>query len=404
MKKRIIALMIALAFMLSSMPTVSFAAEAGDHIQLNVTSSATNLKPGDEFDVVVSVNGNSNLIGSLSLTVTYDKDVIEHVAKPDNTYETALFTGNVMSAFGADVAGEFTVGIAATEGVEFDGDIVKFRFKVKDAVSKFGNYGFTVTEKDYDIVVNDETYTYTLKDENIACSTLTIVNPCAGITLDRDTLTIARGETATLTATVEPSDTTDTIAWSSENDGIATVDNGVVTAVGQGETTITATCGNQTASCKVIVNKARLTGTVTITGNAVYGETLTAAYERNAENVEYVWYREGKGDYPVGTKNAYTITEDDIDKVLTVWVSDTENFNGTSKATTAKVEKATQEAPAAFEIKYEDNKIKVIDPDSNAQYKLASSARLPSSMRSIILNTPCMRIIPRPLPTRRATS
>lgn len=366
MKKRITALMIALAFMLSSMQTVSFAAEAGEHIQLNVTSSATKLKAGEEFDVVIRVSGNNNLIGALSIAVNYDKDVIEHVAKPDNTYETALFTGNVLSVFNADVAGEFTAGITALDGVTLDGDIVKFRFKVKDTVSKFGNYEFTVTEKDYDIFANNETYTYTLKDENIACSTLTIVNPCTGITLDKDTLTIARGETATLTATVEPADTTDKVVWSSADKTIATVKDGVVTAVGQGETTITATCGNQTASCKVIVNKAFLTGKVTIKGNAVYGETLTAAYEGNADNVEYTWYRDDK---VISAKNTYTITKDDIDKVLTVWVG-SDNFAGNVSAKTGKVERATQEAPAAFKIKYEDNKIKVINPDTNAQYKL----------------------------------
>lgn len=370
MKKRIIALMIALAFMLSSMQTVSFAAEAGEHIRLNVTSSATKLKAGDEFDVAIRVSGNNNLIGALSIAVNYDKDVIEHVAKPDNTYETALFTGNVLSVFNADVAGEFTAGITALDGVTLDGDIVKFRFKVKDTVSKFGNYEFTVTEKDYDIFANNETYTYTLKDENIACSTLTIVNPCTGITLDKDTLTIARGETATLTATVEPTDTTDTIVWSSENDSIATVEDGVVTAVGQGETTITATCGNQTASCKVIVNKAFLTGEVIITGNAVYGVMLTAAYIKgNAQKVEYVWYREGE-EKPVSAENTYTITEDDIGKTLTVWVSDTENFMGSVKATTAKVEKATQDAPNVPVIVAEENKIKVTNAATGAQYKL----------------------------------
>lgn len=370
MKKRIIALMIALAFMLSSMQTVSFAAEAGEHIRLNVTSSATKLKAGDEFDVAIRVSGNNNLIGALSIAVNYDKDVIEHVAKPDNTYETALFTGNVLSVFNADVAGEFTAGITALDGVTLDGDIVKFRFKVKDTVSKFGNYEFTVTEKDYDIFANNETYTYTLKDENIACSTLTIVNPCTGIKLDRDTLTIARGETATLTATVEPADTTDTIVWSSENDSIATVEDGVVTAVGQGETTITATCGNQTASCKVIVNKAFLTGEVIITGNAVYGVMLTAAYIKgNAQKVEYVWYREGE-EKPVSAENTYTITEDDIGKTLTVWVSDTENFMGSVKATTAKVEKATQDAPNVPVIVAEENKIKVTNAATGAQYKL----------------------------------
>lgn len=380
MKKRIIALMIALAFMLSSMPTVSFAAEAGEHIQLNVTSSATNLKPGDEFDVVVSVNGNSNLIGSLSLMVTYDKDVIEHVAKPDNTYETALFTGNAISTFNADIAGEFTAGIAATDGVTLDGDIVKFRFKVKDTVSKFGNYEFTVTEKDYEIFVNENTHVYTLKDENIARSTLTIVNPCTGITLDKDTLTIARGETATLTATVEPADTTDKVVWSSADKTIATVENGVVNAVGLGETTITATCGNQTASSKVIVNKAFLTGTVTIKGNAVYGVTLTAAYEEgNAQKVEYVWYREG-GTEPVGTTNKYTITEDDIGKVLTVWVSDTENFMGSVKATTAKVEKATKDAPTAPVIEAKENVINVKDPLTDIlEYRLGSDGEFGST-------------------------
>lgn len=379
MKKRIIALMIALAFMLSSMPTVSFAAEAGEHIQLNVTSSATNLKPGDEFDVVVSVNGNSNLIGSLSLTVTYDKDVIEHVAKPDNTYETALFTGNVMSVFNTDVAGEFAAGITAIEGVKFDGDIVKFRFKVKDAVSKFGNYGFTVTEKDYDILVNDETYTYTLKDENIACSTLTIVNPCTGIKLDRDTLTIARGEKATLTATVEPTDTTDKVVWSSADKTIATVENGVVTAFGLGETTITAACGDKTASCKVTVTKATIAGTADIYTKEgfFYGATLGASpliTNDGWETAKFTikWYRDGEAD-SIATGDKYTLGEKDIDKQLYVIIT-ADKYNGELKSKlTDVIEKATQKAPGKPTIVAEENKIKVTNVDSGAEYLLVGA-------------------------------
>lgn len=379
MKKRIIALMIALAFMLSSMPTVSFAAEAGEHIQLNVTSSATNLKPGDEFDVVVSVNGNSNLIGSLSLMVTYDKDVIEHVAKPDNTYETALFTGDVLSAFNADVAGEFTASIIATDGVTLDGNIVKFRFKVKDAVSKFGKYEFTVTEKDYDIFVNGKTYTYTLKDENIACSTLTIVNPCTGIKLDRDTLTIARGETATLTATVEPTDTTDKVVWSSKDDNIATVENGVVTAVGHGETTITATCGNQTATCKVIVNKAAITGTVNVPDKAVYQDIITASYIGNAmtEGFTVTWYRDGSIIY---TGHNYPVKEEDIGhKIYAVVTSD--NFTGEIKSSEIAIGKknwgTTPDAPV---IEVNGNVVSVKDPLTGVlEYRLGSEGKFGST-------------------------
>ena len=116
-----------------------------------------------------------------------------------------------------------------------------------------------------------------------------------------------------------------------------------------------------------------MTGKVTITGDAVYGETLTAAYdEGTAQKVEYVWYREG-GTEPVGTTNKYTITEDDIGKTLTVWVSDTDNFNGMKKATTAKVEKATQEAPAAPVIEAKENVITVKNVDHDAEYLLVGA-------------------------------
>ena len=379
MKKRIIALMIALAFMLSSMQTVSFAAEAGEHIRLNVTSSATKLKAGDEFDVVIRVSGNNNLIGALSIAVNYDKDVIEHVAKPDNTYETALFTGNVLSVFNADVAGEFTAGITALDGVTLDGDIVKFRFKVKDTVSKFGNYEFTVTEKDYDIFANNETYTYTLKDENIACSTLTIVNPCTGITLDKDTLTIARGETATLTATVEPADTTNTIVWSSENDSIATVENGVVTAFGLGETTITAACGDKTASCKVTVTKATIAGTADIYTKEgfFYGATLGASplitndgWETAITTIK--WYRDGEAD-SIATGDKYKIGEKDIGKQLYIIVT-ADKYTGELKSKlTDVIEKAPKNAPDKPIIEAKENVITVKNVDHDAEYLLVGA-------------------------------
>lgn len=385
MKKRIIALMIALAFMLSSMQTVSFAAEAGEHIRLNVTSSATKLKAGDEFDVAIRVSGNNNLIGALSIAVNYDKDVIEHVAKPDNTYETALFTGNVLSVFNADVAGEFTAGITALDGVTLDGDIVKFRFKVKDTVSKFGNYEFTVTEKDYDIFANNETYTYTLKDENIACSTLTIVNPCTGITLDKDMLTIARGETATLTATVEPADTTNTIVWSSENDNIATVENGVVTAVGLGETTITAACGDKTASCKVTVTKATIAGTANIYTKEgfFYGATLgasplitNAGWETAITTIK--WYRDGEAD-SIATGDKYKIGEKDIGKQLYIIVT-ADKYTGELKSKlTDVIEKATKDAPAKPTIEAKENVITVTNVNSNVEYRLGSEGEFGST-------------------------
>lgn len=110
--------------------------------------------------------------------------------------------------------------------------------------------------------------------------------PCTGITLDRSTLAFTSGDPVTLTATVEPADTTDAVVWSSYNPSVATVNNGVVTPVGEGSTTITATCGSQTATCSVSVSSlyftislvgtgATLTPTTNINPNAPYTGTLT---------------------------------------------------------------------------------------------------------------------------------
>ena len=367
-KKRVLALISSLVMLINMiLPSFTLAEE---NPTLIVDLSSNSLSVGEEFTASVKFGDLSksgidlNTVGSIQVELSYPSDYIEFVSCNE---DDMFWPSKAIVEINYKEAGKVKYGLIASKGITLSDDDVMFTVTLK-AKAVVANVNISaMCESLADVKP-------TSANVSEGSATLTIVNPCTGITLDKDTLTIARGETATLTATVEPADTTDKVVWSSENDSIATVENGVVTAVGQGETTITATCGNQTASCKVIVNKTFLTGKVTITGDAVYGVTLTAAYEEgNAQKVEYVWYREG-GTEPVGTTNKYTITEDDIGKVLTVWVSDTENFMGSVKATTAKVEKATKDAPAAFKIKYEDNKIKVINPDKNAQYKLNNGA------------------------------
>ena len=75
------------------------------------------------------------------------------------------------------------------------------------------------------------------------------------VTLSQTSLTLDEGESATLTATVLPADATDkTVTWISSNSSVATVSGGVVTAVGEGTATITASAGGKTAQCTVTVN------------------------------------------------------------------------------------------------------------------------------------------------------
>lgn len=86
--------------------------------------------------------------------------------------------------------------------------------------------------------------------------------PLTGISLDKTALELSKGQSSeALKVIYNPADTTDdkTVTWSSADEKIATVKNGVVTAKATGTTTITATVGTHKAECTVNVN-AKLTG------------------------------------------------------------------------------------------------------------------------------------------------
>ena len=79
---------------------------------------------------------------------------------------------------------------------------------------------------------------------------------------------VTAGETITLTAEVLPADATNkTVTWTSSDNTVATVKDGVVTGVKAGETTITASAGGKNATVKVTVKAAATSG----------GETTTIA-------------------------------------------------------------------------------------------------------------------------------
>lgn len=96
---------------------------------------------------------------------------------------------------------------------------------------------------------------------------VTITVPVTSVKLDKSSVTLKKGETSQLTATVSPADATNkTVTYSSSNTKVAKVSSsGKITAVGGGTATITAKAGGKTATCKVTVNVAQ-TG-ITASGN-----------------------------------------------------------------------------------------------------------------------------------------
>ena len=86
---------------------------------------------------------------------------------------------------------------------------------------------------------------------------LVVSVPVTGVTLNQETLTLtAGGATGTITATVSPANATNkTVTWTSSNETVATVADGVVASLVAGTTTITATTldGSYTATTTVTV-------------------------------------------------------------------------------------------------------------------------------------------------------
>ena len=81
-----------------------------------------------------------------------------------------------------------------------------------------------------------------------------------GVQLSKNEITLKEGDTETLEYTITPENATNkNVSWSSSDETVATVRNGMITAIKKGETTITVTTedGNKTATCTVTVEKTQ---------------------------------------------------------------------------------------------------------------------------------------------------
>ena len=124
-----------------------------------------------------------------------------------------------------------------------------------------------------------------------------------GITLDKASLSLNANQTAKLTATVTPANATNkTVVWTSSDNSVATVSNGVVTAVSAGTATITATTSNGlTATAKVTVagvvttelkNASTISATAITKGQTV---TMTASATGGAAPYKYRYFCKPEG-------------------------------------------------------------------------------------------------------------
>lgn len=125
-------------------------------------------------------------------------------------------------------------------------------------------YGETLnTAKVMAIGVGKTTITYTIGGKEASCEVTVTPRTISveSITLNKTQLSLVKGATETLTATVLPTTATDkTVIWESSDTAVATVKDGIVTAVAAGNATITAKAGEKTATCAVTVTNPSNSG------------------------------------------------------------------------------------------------------------------------------------------------
>lgn len=203
----------------------------------------------------------------------YDPDWVEPPSSEEPSYEEdfeePVITDVVISD--ADRTG-YTITATATDNVEIidilfptrradqteddwiwyegtrnaDGSYSK-RIEISEFENKGGIYYTHVYAYDAGDNISDVWATEQYVDTSI---------PVASITLSSNELELGINQSQTLTATILPANASHSgLIWTTSNPNVATVTNGLVTAVGAGKATITVECGGKTATCEVNVVK-----------------------------------------------------------------------------------------------------------------------------------------------------
>lgn len=190
-------------------------------------------------------------------------------------------------------------------------------------------------------IVGQSATIYAKSAENNSISASCTVNVKAiavqSVSLDQDSATIAIGDELTLTHTISPANATNTnVTWLSNNQSVATVSNGVVSALAEGEAIITVKTddGNHTASCVVtVVDPSDLPQTTTVTIDC----TKLASPSYSANGITLTSSKAGGSSDPaissnnelrIYANNTMTISGTNITKIEI-----TANTCGESKAT-----------------------------------------------------------------------
>ena len=246
--KKIIASLLIIAIMISLMPIKIFAVNA---LKLTITPSVTEAHPGDEITYTVKMSAVQNLAGmKFKLVIPEGLTFIE-----GKVVDGLQATLNAAKAEFTKSTKVFVVG-SSNYSSDSDTTLMTFKCSVDSESTGDKEVTFIVNEGDTcDTSYNDIEVDYSNTGSKVTITPRPI--PATGITLDKTSLSLEKGTQQKLTATVSPENSTDSITWESSDTTKASVDqNGNVTAVSEGQATITVkTASGKSAICTVTVTK-----------------------------------------------------------------------------------------------------------------------------------------------------
>lgn len=277
------------AFMMAlSIVTPNFAKAADKPVISVEATTATGgdlskLNRGDEITVDVKLNTNSvQKLSVLQLSVHFDPEVFEAVGEPQMIMPKNNGIGLVgVSKEKSTLNISYTVDVANPDAqIDYDGVVYTAKLKVKDN-AKAGSTTLAFDTSDSEAMYYSD---QTVADVTLTGKDLGVVSPLKSISFNgvADEATINLGATETLQVVYNPEDTTDdkTVTWNSTNTDAVTVDNGVVTAVGEGSSTVTATVGEKVATInytvRIPLESITINGDETLSKNEE--KTLTVTY------------------------------------------------------------------------------------------------------------------------------
>ena len=238
----------------NGIPLVGTAAN-GSNDTNDITFNITN--PNTVVDISVFPNGVTPITG-VTLTRTDISDIREYSINY-TTFSTPSWGTSVNLDY---LTLEFTLG--STTDIDRN-KLVNIcigddKYYISNANTNVATNISTLSNKCDSVVFNGNVivavavlkskYGSTLDEFRTYCSSNGITN----IYINKDIQSTSGTLSAQLTATVTPSNCTQPVVWSVSPEGIVTVNNGLVTAVTNGEATVTATCGTQAATCAVTVS------------------------------------------------------------------------------------------------------------------------------------------------------